>query len=78
MAINVVSTSVTSENISRHEMVRWVNDSLGMSISKVENLCTGKFLQRGVQSGFGDGVYMYILGLSVCTPSYQYYDSILH
>ncbi|XP_030838825.1 microtubule-associated protein RP/EB family member 1 [Strongylocentrotus purpuratus] len=41
MAINVVSTSVTSENISRHEMVRWVNDSLGMSISKVENLCTG-------------------------------------
>ncbi|XP_041484892.1 microtubule-associated protein RP/EB family member 1-like isoform X2 [Lytechinus variegatus] len=41
MAVNVISTSVTTENISRHDMVRWVNDSLQMNISKVENLCSG-------------------------------------
>ncbi|XP_063968218.1 microtubule-associated protein RP/EB family member 1-like isoform X2 [Lytechinus pictus] len=41
MAVNVISTSVTTENISRHDMVRWVNDSLQMNISKVENLCNG-------------------------------------
>jgi len=40
-AINVTSTSVTSENLSRHELVRWVNDSLQLNLKKVEELCTG-------------------------------------
>ncbi|XP_077369777.1 microtubule-associated protein RP/EB family member 1-like isoform X2 [Festucalex cinctus] len=41
MAVNVYSTSVTSENLSRHEMLEWINDSLQMNLTKIEMLCSG-------------------------------------
>lgn len=41
MAVNVYSTNVTSENLSRHDMLAWVNDCLASSFSKIEELCTG-------------------------------------
>jgi len=41
-AVNVHSTSVTSDNMSRHEILAWVNDSLSANFSKIEELCTGK------------------------------------
>ncbi|XP_065061892.1 microtubule-associated protein RP/EB family member 1-like isoform X2 [Rhopilema esculentum] len=41
MAVNVYSTSATSENLSRHEMLAWINESLVTSFQKVEQLCTG-------------------------------------
>ncbi|XP_026279232.1 microtubule-associated protein RP/EB family member 1 isoform X3 [Frankliniella occidentalis] len=41
MAVNVYSTNVTSENLSRHDMLAWVNDCLSSSFSKIEELCTG-------------------------------------
>ncbi|XP_077345228.1 microtubule-associated protein RP/EB family member 3 isoform X2 [Lithobates pipiens] len=41
MAVNVYSTSVTSENLSRHDMLAWVNDSLQLSYTKIEQLCSG-------------------------------------
>ncbi|XP_068231264.1 microtubule-associated protein RP/EB family member 1-like [Palaemon carinicauda] len=41
MAVNVFSTSSTSENLSRHDLLSWVNDCLQSSYSKVEELCTG-------------------------------------
>ncbi|XP_070140791.1 microtubule-associated protein RP/EB family member 1-like isoform X2 [Drosophila kikkawai] len=41
MAVNVHSTNVTTENLSRHEMLAWVNDCLQSDFSKVEELCTG-------------------------------------
>jgi RP/EB family microtubule-associated protein len=41
MAVNVYSTNVTSENLSRHEMLAWVNDCLHSHFSKIEELCTG-------------------------------------
>ncbi|KAI9516102.1 Microtubule-associated protein RP/EB member 1 [Dissostichus eleginoides] len=41
MAVNVHSTSVTSENLSRHDMLIWINDSLQMNLTKIEMLCTG-------------------------------------
>ncbi|XP_068185709.1 microtubule-associated protein RP/EB family member 1b [Antennarius striatus] len=41
MAVNVYSTSVTSENLSRHDMLVWINDSLQMNLTKIEMLCTG-------------------------------------
>ncbi|XP_026477905.1 microtubule-associated protein RP/EB family member 1-like [Ctenocephalides felis] len=41
MAVNVYSTNVTSENLSRHDMLAWVNDCLSCSYSKIEELCTG-------------------------------------
>uniref|UniRef100_T1GWD4 Calponin-homology (CH) domain-containing protein n=1 Tax=Megaselia scalaris TaxID=36166 RepID=T1GWD4_MEGSC len=41
MAVNVYSTNVTTENLSRHDMLAWVNDCLQASFSKIEELCTG-------------------------------------
>ena len=41
MAVNVYSTSVTSENMSRHEILGWINDILRTNLTKVEELCTG-------------------------------------
>ncbi|XP_017867364.1 PREDICTED: microtubule-associated protein RP/EB family member 1 isoform X11 [Drosophila arizonae] len=41
MAVNVYSTNVTSENLSRHDMLAWVNDCLASQFSKIEELCTG-------------------------------------
>lgn len=40
--INVHTTSATTENISRQEMLQWVNDSLQASYKKIEELCSGK------------------------------------
>ncbi|XP_042347301.1 microtubule-associated protein RP/EB family member 1b [Plectropomus leopardus] len=41
MAVNVFSTSVTSDNLSRHDMLVWINDSLQMNLTKIEMLCSG-------------------------------------
>ncbi|XP_056117027.1 microtubule-associated protein RP/EB family member 1a isoform X2 [Rhinichthys klamathensis goyatoka] len=41
MAVNVFSTSGTGENLSRHEMLTWINESLQMSHAKIEQLCSG-------------------------------------
>lgn len=42
MAVNVYSTSVTSDNLSRHDMLVWINESLQMNLTKIEMLCSGK------------------------------------
>ena len=39
--MNVFNTSVTNENLSRHEMLAWVNANLQSQIAKVEELGTG-------------------------------------
>ncbi|XP_076440914.1 microtubule-associated protein RP/EB family member 1-like [Babylonia areolata] len=41
MAVNIHSTSCTSDNLSRHEILNWVNSSLQTSYGKIEELCTG-------------------------------------
>uniref|UniRef100_A0A9R1SJU4 Microtubule-associated protein RP/EB family member 1 n=2 Tax=Cyprinus carpio TaxID=7962 RepID=A0A9R1SJU4_CYPCA len=41
MAVNVYSTSMTIENLSRHDMLAWVNDSLQFSYTKIEQLGSG-------------------------------------
>lgn len=46
MAVNVYSTSVTSENLSRHDMLAWVNDSLQLNYTKIEQLCSGGLVGR--------------------------------
>lgn len=43
MAVNVYSTNVTTDNLSRHDMLSWVNDCLCAHFNKIEELCTGKF-----------------------------------
>ncbi|XP_069035535.1 microtubule-associated protein RP/EB family member 1b isoform X1 [Lepisosteus oculatus] len=41
MAVNVYSTSVTSDNLSRHDMLAWINESLKINLTKIELLCSG-------------------------------------
>ncbi|XP_076463222.1 microtubule-associated protein RP/EB family member 1-like [Babylonia areolata] len=41
MAVNVYSTSASADNLSRHDILAWVNDSLQTSYGKIEELCTG-------------------------------------
>ncbi|XP_013783830.1 microtubule-associated protein RP/EB family member 1-like [Limulus polyphemus] len=41
LCVNVYATSATTENLSRHEMLSWVNDCLQTQYSKIEELCTG-------------------------------------
>ncbi|CAB0039712.1 unnamed protein product [Trichogramma brassicae] len=41
MAVNVYATNVTTENLSRHDMLAWVNDCLQSAFTKIEELCTG-------------------------------------
>ena len=41
MAVNVYATSSSTENLSRHDMLAWVNDSLNTRYVKIEEFCTG-------------------------------------
>ena len=41
MAVNVHSTSVKTDNVSIHDMLAWVNDSLQTKYTKVEEMCSG-------------------------------------
>ncbi|CAD7687312.1 unnamed protein product [Nyctereutes procyonoides] len=40
MAVNIYSTSVTSDNLSRHDMLAWINESLQLNLTKIEQLCS--------------------------------------
>lgn len=40
-AVNVYNTSVNADNLSRHDILSWVNSSLSGNFSKIEELCTG-------------------------------------
>lgn len=55
MAVNVYSTSVTSENLSRHDMLAWVNDSLQLNYTKIEQLCSGGVRVPGGWTEMGRG-----------------------
>ncbi|XP_033838526.1 microtubule-associated protein RP/EB family member 2 isoform X2 [Periophthalmus magnuspinnatus] len=41
MAVNVYSTSITQETMSRHDIIAWVNDLLCLNYTKVEQLSSG-------------------------------------
>ena len=41
MAVNVYATSSSTDNLSRHDMLAWVNDSLNTRYVKIEEFCTG-------------------------------------
>lgn len=43
MAVNVYSTSVCSDNLSRHDMLAWINESLQINLTKIELLCSGEW-----------------------------------
>ncbi|VDD95493.1 unnamed protein product [Enterobius vermicularis] len=39
--VNVYTTSATTENLSRHEMLMWVNDCLQSNFTRIEDMHTG-------------------------------------
>lgn len=39
--VNVYATAATTENLSRHEMLMWVNDCLQSNFAKIEEMYTG-------------------------------------
>jgi RP/EB family microtubule-associated protein len=41
MAVNVYNTSVTTDNLSRHDIIAWINGTLQTNYTKIEELCTG-------------------------------------
>src|SRR5689334_12933984 len=41
MAVNVYATSATTDNLSRHEMLAWVNDCLQSNLPRIEDMSTG-------------------------------------
>ncbi|XP_011406598.1 PREDICTED: microtubule-associated protein RP/EB family member 1-like [Amphimedon queenslandica] len=41
MAVNVFATSSTTESLSRHDYINWINESLKCNIAKIEDLCSG-------------------------------------
>lgn len=61
MAVNVYSTSITQETMSRHDITAWVNDLLCLNYTKVEQLSSGKVrhvLQCGGLSSQGNGRWL--------------------
>jgi RP/EB family microtubule-associated protein len=41
-AVNVYHTSVTTDNLSRNDILQWINSALESNYTKIEDLCTGK------------------------------------
>ena len=44
MAKNVTLTNASSENLSRHDMLNWINETLDSQLVKIEELGTGNLL----------------------------------
>ena len=42
MAVNVYNTASTADNISRHDMLIWINETLQLEYSKIEEMCSGE------------------------------------
>ncbi|XP_065183473.1 microtubule-associated protein RP/EB family member 1-like [Sycon ciliatum] len=40
-AVNVLHTAVSTGNVSRHDMIEWINTTLGLQYTKVEQMCSG-------------------------------------
>uniref|UniRef100_A0A0B7BLA5 Microtubule-associated protein RP/EB family member 1 n=1 Tax=Arion vulgaris TaxID=1028688 RepID=A0A0B7BLA5_9EUPU len=40
-AVNVHSTNASENNLSRHDMISWINDTLHTNYTKIEELCSG-------------------------------------
>lgn len=42
-AVNVYHTSVTTDNLSRNDILTWINTALEANFVKIEDLCNGKY-----------------------------------
>lgn len=41
-AVNVYHTSVTTDNLSRNDILQWINTALEANFTKIEDLSSGK------------------------------------
>ncbi len=74
--MNVYSTSMTIENLSRHDMLAWVNDSLQLTYTKIEQLGSGKckhfiyvllvISKKLFQSSKCEHLCVFVLGAAYC------------
>lgn len=55
MAVNVFNTASSSDNISRHDMLAWVNNTLDCNYTKIEELCSGRWRREEGRGRDGDG-----------------------
>ncbi|KAL3869292.1 hypothetical protein ACJMK2_041992 [Sinanodonta woodiana] len=58
MAVNVYSTNATQENLSRHDILAWINDSLQTNYTKIEELCTGAAYCQFMHMLFPDSIIL--------------------
>lgn len=72
MAVNVYSTNVTTDNLSRHDMLSWVNDCLVAQFTKIEELCTGEYCGKLKRGMFFANPLFSVLGAAYC----QYMDML--
>ena len=58
-AVNVYNTASTADNISRHEMLEWINQTLALEYTKIEEMCSGGYngLCSYLYSPFDCGVF---------------------
>lgn len=57
--VNVYATSATTENLSRHEMLMWVNDCLQSNFAKIEEMHTGAAYCQVRHNGVLGGIILF-------------------
>ena len=71
-AVNVYSTSVTTDNLSRHDMLAWINDCLASKYTKIEEMCTGSAYCQFMDMLFpGKCLVFSDIQNSITTPIYR-------
>ncbi|XP_046563976.1 microtubule-associated protein RP/EB family member 1-like isoform X2 [Haliotis rubra] len=58
MAVNVYNTSATADNLSRHDIIGWVNDTLQANYTKIEELCSGSSFCQFMDMMFPGSIQM--------------------
>ena len=78
-AVNVYSTSVTTDNLSRHDMLAWINDCLASKYTKIEEMCTGSAYCQFMDMLFpGKCLAFRDNQTSITTPFHHYHLILLY
>lgn len=49
--VNVIDTANNTEDVSRYAMLKWINETLGLNYTKIEELCSGKKERKKGEEG---------------------------
>lgn len=63
MAVNVYSTNNQADNLSRHDILAWVNDSISTNYAKIEELCSGQLSKEKIGKMIVEGNDIWIMNL---------------